>query len=226
MLCLTLSALLIRDRKTNRTQKTLSVFIICLLLASCSFPDEKLKPILIDKTLTLAKNKKTIEGTGRVLFDQALFSLNSKELYSLKAEFFQEDSWLTLHSHLQSFQKEDGIKIFFIRERETLIIEAATPNHKKQSLYKEEGFFTNNQQMYVYVEVHNGTKNFIHIRIWNRHLNPTGYLKTTYFFISDQGLLADSSEQTFYSKGRGLLWGMELYKARLVEVLRESTGKL
>ena len=229
MLCLTSSALLIRNKKTDRTQKIykLSVFIICLLLASCSLPNEKLtKPILIDKTLTLAKNKKTIEGTGRVLFDQALFSLNSKELYSLKAEFFQEDSWLTLHSHLQSFQKEDGIKIFFIREGETLIIEAATPNHKRQSLYKEEGFFTNNQQMYVYVEVHNGTKNFIHIRIWNRHLNPTGYLKTTYSFISDQGLLADSSEQTFYSKGRGLLWGMELYKARLVEVLRESTGKL
>ena len=142
MLCLTSSALLIRNKKTDRAQKTLSVFIICLLLASCSFSDKnQAKPILIDKTLTLAKNKKTIEGTGRVLFDQALFSLNSKELYSLKAEFFQENSWLTIHSHLQSFQREDGIKIFFIREGETLIIEAATPNHKRQSLYEEEGFF-------------------------------------------------------------------------------------
>ena len=152
--------------------------------------------------------------------------MNSIELYALKAEFFHESSRLILHSHFSDFKKQDGVQIIFLREATDLSIKVSTPNYKEKSLYKEEGFFTNNRELYFYVEVQNGIKDFVRVKIWNRYLNPTGHLKKVASFISDQNLLADSFSKRFYSKGQGLLWGMELDKIRLIEAVRESGNRI
>ena len=169
---------------------------------------------------------KTFKGTGRLLFQKPLFGLNSTELYTLRANFFHTNSQLILHSHFHGFKKGNGIKVFFIRKGNSLLVEAATSNYNKRNLYREESFFSGNQELYVYVEVQNGIKDSIRIKIWNHWLNPTGYLKKTNAFISNQNLLADSLKQPFYSKGKGILWGLELRTIHLLEILRESGNKI
>lgn len=202
-----------------------STLIFWLLLTGCSPSDNmKANPVIIDKTLTV--NKKGIKGSGRLFFNQALFGLNSKELYSLKAEFVHENSRLILHSHFSGFKSLDGIKVFFLREGENLTVKVGTPNRKEKNLYKEEKFFANNQELYFFIEVQNGIEDLIRIKIWNRYFNPTGHLKTTVSFISAQNLLADSFPERFYSKGQGLLWGLELDKIQLIEALRESGDRI
>ena len=202
-----------------------STLIFWLLLTGCSPSDNiKANPVIIDKTLTV--NKKGIKGSGRLFFNQALFGLNSKELYSLKAEFFHENSRLILHSHFSGFKSLDGIKVFFIREGENLTVKVGTPNWKEKILYKEEGFFTTTKIVYFYIEAQNGIEDMVRVQIWNRYFNPTGHLKTTVSSISDQNLLADSFPERFYSKGQGLLWGLELDKIQLIEALRESGDRI
>ena len=202
-------------------------FTFFTILISCSPLDEKqVEPVIIDETLIFQENEKIFKGTGRLLFQKPLFGLNSTELYILRANFFHADSQLILHSHFQGFKKGNGIKIFFIREENSLLIEAATPGYKKQSLQREENFFSGNQELYVYVKVQNGIKDLIRIKIWNHWSNPTGYLKSPSAFMSDQNLIADSLKQAFYSKGKGILWGLELHKIHLLEILRESGNRI
>ena len=197
------------------------------IIVSCSPLDEtRVKPVIIDKTLTPQDNGKTFKGTGRLLFQKPLFRLNSTELYTLQANFFHTNSQLILHSHFQGFQKGNGIKIFFIREGSSLFIAAATPNYNKQSLYRGESFFFDSQELYVHVQVQNGIKGSVRIKIWNRWLNPTGYLKKTNAFVSSQNLLTDSFQRPFYSKGKGVLWGLELKKIHLLKTLRESENRI
>ena len=170
--------------------------------------------------------KKLLRGTGRLLFQKPLFGLNSTELYTLRANFIHTDSQLILHSHFQGFKKGNGIKVFFIRKGSSLFIAASTPNYNKQNLYREENFFSSNQELYVHVKVQNGIKDSVRIKVWNRYFNPTGYLKKTNAFISDQNLLTDSFRKPFYSKGKGISWGLELQKIHLLEILRESGNRI
>ena len=214
-----------------RTGKNPLPILITILFAcySCFPPpaDPKAKPILIDQaTLELSPDGNTIQGTGRVLFDQTLFGLNSKELYSVKADFLNSNSVLILHSHLSDFMKQDGVKVLLKREGNNLALYTSTPGYKARLLNTELNYFSGSQQISLYIEVENGTENFVDISVWDFYINPKGYLKTPSTFFSRENQLAHSSEFLFYSKGQGILWGVELNEVRLIQILRESPNSL
>ena len=161
------------------------------------------------------EDKKTLEGTGRLLFKIPLFGVYSKEIYFIKAQLFNEKSSLILYSHFTGFAQEDGIKIFFIRNKNNLIIKTSTTSYPIQILHTDKNYFTKNQNIEMYIEVQNGTENFISIRIWDAYINPSGYVKEHTFFLSQRNLIVDSKDFLFYSKGEGMLWGLQLNKVRL-----------
>ena len=200
---------------------------IFLLLCSCSPPAEKqVEPLIVDKeTIEFSDSEKILQGTGRVLFNQPLFGLNSKEFYFLKAEFFSEDSSLVLHSHFSGFLEQDGVRVIFIRDKNNLIIKVATPDYPVQELHIVENYFERNNQLAIYVQVQNGIREFVNIKIWDAYINPTGYLKKTADFFTLQNLMTSSEDVLFYSKGKGLLWGVELDKVRLMEIYRNSVSQ-
>ena len=222
--CRSLAALLRRKRTPF-----LIFFVTVFLCANCLSPPLKPKPklIIIDKaTLELSPKGNELQGTGRVLFDQPLFGLYSKELYFVKAKFLHPHSSLTLHSHLSDFNKQDGIKVLLKREGNDLNFQASTPDHRMQQLSVKPDYFLKNQELALYIEVENGTENFIDIRIWNFFVNPRGNLKIPSVFFSQQNQLTLSDNYLFYSKGQGILWGAELNGIRLIEISRESFNSL
>lgn len=202
-------------------------FVILFFYCGCS-PNVKyqVKPVVIDtKTVRFIEGEKTLYGTGRVLFNQPLFDLYSKELYFIKAELFNESSFFVLHSHFTGFKTQDGIKIFFIREENQLIIRVSTPSYPIQDLHTVKDYFIKNQKLEIYLEVQNGTENFVNIKVWDTYINPSGYVKESISFLSRQNLIANSEDLLFYSKGQGLLWGAELNRVRLIEIFRESVNQ-
>lgn len=203
------------------------LFFISLLFYSCSPPgDHQVEPLIVDKeTIEFSKEKNTLTGTGRVLFNQPLFGLNSKEFYFIKAEFFNENSSLILHSHFSGFLKKDGVKVFFIREQSKLIIKVSTPRYPVQDLHIVEHYFEKNNQLAVYVQVQNGIREFVSIKIWSAYINPTGQIRKTADFFTSQNLMTSSEDILFYSKGEGLLWGVEMDKVRVMEIYRNSVSQ-
>ncbi len=207
------------------------MFLLFLFIFFISFgcsPDVENQTgfLIVDKeTVQFSKDEKVLEGVGRVLFQQPLFGLYSKELYFIKTELFHENSSLVLHSHFSGFVKEDGIKVSFIRDVNSLIIKVSTPAYPVQELYKDEDYFVRNQMLEIYTEVHNGTENFISVKVWSTYINPSGSLKKSTPFLSQQNLIVDSGDTLFYSKGQGMLWGVSLNKVRLIKITRESLSQ-
>ena len=214
----------------RRKQTPFLIFFATVFLCTNCLPppvNPKPKPLIIDKaTLELSPEGKELQGTGRVLFDQPLFGLYSKELYFVKAKFLHSHSSLILHSHLSDFNKQDGIKVLLKREGNDLNFHASTPDHRMQKLSVKPGYFLQNQELALYIEIENGTENFIDIRIWNFFVNPRGNLKIPSVFFSQQNQLTLSDNYLFYSKGQGILWGAELNEIRLIEISRESLNSL
>ena len=182
-------------------------------------------PLLIIDTNTLNMIENKVSGSGRILFKQPLFGLYSKELYFIQARLQNENSSLMLHSHFTGFKHTDGIKLFFIKEKNNLIIKIATPKHPFQIAQKKENYFDQNQNLEMYVELKNGAEDFVRFKIWNTYINPTGYVKQVYPYLSKRNLMADSENLTFYSKGQGLLWGIQLNKAELIKAERKPINQ-
>ena len=200
----------------------------CFLLPYCTPPSIKreLKLRLIDPTVLEFVDETTVQGTGRILLEQPLFHLESKELYFIQAELSHKNSSLILYSHFSDFTIQDGIKVFLERQNNDFILSVSTPGYKREQLNMIPDYFLKNQSISLHLEVHNGTKNFINVKIWDTYINPTDYLKISAPFFSTQNQLADSSGIFFYSKGRGLLWGVELKRAKLIHIKRESPNRL
>ena len=204
-------------------------FILTFFLFFCSCSPtvkDREKPLILDKdTIQAAEDRKTLQGTGRILFKTPLLGLYSKEIYFIKAQLFNESSSLILYSHFSGFAHQDGIKVSFIRDKVSLTIKASTTLYPTQTLYTDTSYFTKNQNLEVYIEVQNGTENFISIKVWDAYTNPSGYLKETSPFLSQQNQIVDSSDFLFYSKGQGMLWGIQLNKVRLNSASRESINQ-
>lgn len=225
-----------KSQNSNRTSiKKERAFLTTILLITTSLcygclsppTSPKAKPIPIDKTtLELSSDGKTLQGTGRVLFDQPLFGLYSRELYFVKAEFLHPHSSFILHSHLSDFSKQDGVRVLLHRENNDLNLYVSTPGYKTQKLSTKPDYFLGNQRVALYIKVENGTENLVDVAVWNFYINPRGNLKTPSVLFSRQNQLSFSNNPLFYSKGQGILWGAELNEIRLIEIFRESPNSL
>ena len=214
------------DVKKRIFMKSLILLFVFLLFFGCSPEITESEPFILDKkTLWFSEDRTGLRGTGRILFNQPLLSLYSKELYFITARLFNENSFLILHSHFTGFVRKDGVKIFFIRDKNNLVIQISTPFYPPQHLLTDENYFIKNQNLELRIQVQNGVENFIRVTIWDHYINTSGYLKKITPFLLRQNLMADSDSLAFYSKGQGLLWGVDLNKASVIKIYRESVNQ-
>ena len=212
---------------------------------TCCAPqaEKKVHITLLDpQTVTICPDvcEHILEGTGRMLFQPPLFGLYSKELYLIEASWPKKDSKVILHSHFKGFIPTlpcDGIQVLLLRENQDLVIKASSPGHKAQTLTVKENYFTSSPRLTLYVLAQNGGADNISLKIWDaKATNPKQnntetttkvnfYAGSTSPLLLPQNLIADSSKANFHSKGEGILWGVELIKARLIQAERKSINQ-
>ena len=74
----------------------------------------------------------------------------------------------------------------------------------------------------------NGTNYGFRVRVWENFINKRGVLKRETEALTGENLIADSFVKglTFYTKGHGLKWGIQLFRSRLIEGARISPRSL
>lgn len=148
----------------------------------------------------------------------------SREHYLVKAYFQEEGSNLELFSHFKGFELRDGVKVQFERQGNRLTIKTSVYGYPHKVLFEKEDYFLNSNEVDFSVEVENGTNYGFRIRIWENFINKSGILKSQTEALTGENLIADSLAKglTFYTKGKGLKWGIQLFRARLIEGARTS----
>ncbi len=148
----------------------------------------------------------------------------SKEYYLIKAYFPKKDSHLKLFSHYRGFDFEDGVRVLFEREGDSLRIKISVKGWPEKVLFEKENYFSNQNELDCSVEVDNGTSYGFRVQVWENFVNRTGILKDKAGLLTDENLLVDSLQEnlTFYTKGQGLKWGIQLFRAQLIKGSRIS----
>ena len=159
----------------------------------------------------------------RLVSQSTLPGVLSKEHYLIKA-YFPEDSRLELFSHFQGFDLEDGVKIYFLREKRGLTIKISVQGFPEKILFEREDYFSSSLEGDWTLEIDNGTNYGFRVRVWENWTNKSGFLKTKSKILTNENLLADSLSKglTFYDRGWGLKWGFKLFRVRLIEGARVS----
>ena len=195
--------------------------IIILFICCCSC-----KGLLTDKTSQEAKKDIALSDSSAVHFisDGRLSGILSEEYYQIKAYFLFEDSHLELFSHFNGFQIKDGVRILFERQGESLVIKTSVQAHFEKILFEDKGYFSKNNLGDWTIAVTNGTEEGFRVRVWENFIDKMGAFKKPIEFLVQESLLADSLLENliFYTKGTGLLWGMKLFRSRLIKGERVS----
>ena len=199
------------------------LFIYLFFLCSCdslflSEQKQSIKEHLVDSS----------SSVKRFLSQEALSGVLSEEFYLMKAYMVSGESYLELFSHFRGFQLEDGVKILFQRKELDLIITVSIPNYPPQILTQKGDYFLNNNEVDFTVAVKNGTKYGFRVRIWENFVNKHGILKKPTTVLSGENLFVDSFSKgmTFWSKGKGVQWGLQLSQSQLIEGARVSPKTL
>ncbi|MGI9549300.1 MAG: hypothetical protein ACR2M7_04940 [Bdellovibrionales bacterium] len=199
------------------------LFIYLFFLCSCdslflSEQKQSIKENLVDSS----------SSVKRFLSQEALSGVLSEEFYLMKAYMVSAASYLELFSHFRGFQLEDGVKILFQRKESDLIITVSIPNYPPQTLIEKRKYFLNNNEVDFTVAVKNGTKYGFRVRIWENFVNKHGILKKPTTVLSGENLFVDSFSKgmTFWSKGKGVQWGLQLSQSQLIEGARVSPKTL
>ena len=159
---------------------------------------------------------------------QNLGSLLSKEHYKIKARLIEKDSKLELFSHSRASHLEDGIRIKIQRQNQDLIVQIGIENYPNKTLLKKIDYFKKQKEMDWTLEVENGTLYGFRVQIWENFLNRSGFIKKQTELLTPENKIADSlkSKLTFYTKGKGLKWGIKTYKTDLISAHRVPIKKL
>ena len=193
---------------------------LCFAFCFCACEDFMRKPHKLSIYGSNQPNKYTIRFVSR----KPLSEIFSKEHYRIKASFPEDHSKLILFSHFQGFELENGIKLTLQRDESQLLIKLSVQAYPDQVLFEGENYFLNNNEVDFTIEVENGTNYGFRVRIWENFLNRKGIVKQPASFLTGENLIADSLSEdlTFYDKGQGLKWGLELLRVRLIEGSRVS----
>lgn len=161
---------------------------------------------------------------AQYLFTQSLNSLSSSEHFVLEAMFLDKEGELELHSHFNGYAWRDGVIVRFIKKDDTLILEVSTPGVSPQQSELPAGFLSPDGRMKVRVEVHNGTASGVRVLVWKYNASWQGDLEHPRSFINEGN--ADFDSQTkqwiFPGHGRGVKWGIEFDRVRLLKAYREA----
>lgn len=157
-----------------------------------------------------------------------LDGLFSREHYEVKARLSQEDSRLELFSHSRASYFGDGVRIIAERQGMSLLVQAGVEGYPNKTLLEEKSYFENQSEIDWTVEVENGVLYGFRVQIWENFLNKSGFIKRATALLTPENKLADSLEKglTFYTKGKGLSWGLKTYKTDLISAYRKSIQEL
>ncbi|MCY4321637.1 MAG: hypothetical protein OXC37_04470 [Bdellovibrionaceae bacterium] len=154
--------------------------------------------------------------------------LLSTEYYKITAYLSQQDSYLILFSHFNSFKTEDGVKLKIKRKENDLIITASVHNSTWKSLLEKKDYFSKNSSKINFtIEIKNGIPEGAKIAIWeNFTIETTTNTKKELKVLTTETLLTDTSNINFYRYGKGLNWGIKIFHSRLVKGARISSPLL
>jgi len=157
-----------------------------------------------------------------------LAGLFSREHYEIKAWLAQEDSRLELFSHSRASFFGDGVRIIAERRGMGLLVQVGVEGYPDKTLLEKEGYFEKQSEVDWTVEVENGVLYGFRVQIWENFLNKSGFIKRATTLLTSENKLADSLEQglTFYTKGKGLNWGIKTYKTDLISAYRKPIQEL
>lgn len=167
-------------------------------------------------------------STAYFVSEKPLSGILSRENYKIKAQFFFDRSRLDLFSHFHGFEREDGVRVVFERQKEGLVIRVSIQSYPEQILFEDKNYFSKGNMADWTIAVNNGTSSGFRVRVWENFLNKSGILKKPVDFLTDENLIADSLLEPliFYTKGPGLRWGMRLFRTRLIKGVRVSPRDL
>ena len=157
-----------------------------------------------------------------------LAGLLSKEHYQIKARLIQDHSRLELFSHSRASYFGDGVRVKIERQDKDLLIQAGVEGYPNQILLKEKNYFQRQSEIDWTLEVENGVMYGFRVQIWENFLNKSGFIKRKTKLLTTENKIADSLQEglTFYTKGKGLHWGIKTYKADLISAYRVPVQEL
>ena len=160
--------------------------------------------------------------------DKNLAGLLSKENYQIKARLIQDRSRLELFSHSRASYFGDGVRVKIERQDKDLLIQVGVEGYPNQILLKEKNYFQKQSEIDWTLKVENGTMYGFRVQVWENFLNKSGFIKRKTNLLTTENKIADSLQEglTFYTKGKGLHWGIKTYKADLISAYRVPDQEL
>ena len=208
-------------RFSIQNRKGIFLFLFLFLFISCD-----VAPV---KKISILKYKSKVSSSiDRFLSPKPLPGILSKEYYLIRAFFQKDQSYLKLFSHFHGFEKRDGIQIDLERVGDRLVISLSVSSYPDQILLDEENYFSKSNELDLTIEVQNGINSGFRVRVWENFINTKDIFRIQKDTLIEQSLIADSFAKAliFYDKGGGLKWGMELFRAHLIEGARVSPSFL
>ena len=157
-----------------------------------------------------------------------LASLLSREHYQIQARLTQDISSLELFSHSRASYLEDGVRIKIKRQNKDLLIEIGVEGYPNKSLLERKNYFEKQSEIDWTLGVENGTLYGFRVQIWENFLNKSSFIKRKTDILTPENKIADSLQEglTFYTKGKGLSWGIKTYKTDLISAYRVPIQEL
>jgi len=157
-----------------------------------------------------------------------LTGLLSKEHYQVKARLTQDQSSLEFFSHSRVANRGDGVRVKIERKNNNLIVTTGVEGYPNQTLLVKENHFEGQSEIDWTLEIENGTLYGFRVQVWENFLNRSGFIKRETFLLTTENKLVDSLEEglTFYTKGKGLSWGIKTYKTDLISAYRVPVQEL
>ena len=202
---------------------SLSIFFVSVLLACEKAPESAFlkESLFVYEELSSGSTKQFVSNKN-------LSGLLSKEHYEVKARLTEDTSFLEFYSHSRASYFGDGIRIKIKRQDDNLLIEVGVEGYPNRFLLEEKDYFEKQSEIDWTLEVENGTLYGFRVQVWENFLNRSGFIKRTTELLTPENKMTDSLQEgfTFYTKGKGLRWGIKTYKTDLISAYRVPIQKL
>lgn len=166
-----------------------------------------------------------VVGQGRLLFNDRLLGINSREHYRIEGRFLGAEGEVALHSHFNGFMVHDGLVLRFQRHDNHLHVLASAPGYPEREIKEIADFFSPSRSTFSFrVEVADGGVDGIEITIWNeRRILKTAKWEKLDTFTRKTAIFDSVRDGIFFfSNGEGARWGIEINRAELTTARRSS----
>lgn len=171
-----------------------------------------------------------VVGTGRVIATSSLRSERSNFHINMKGQFINPTSSFILHLYFDNFTYDTGIQLQFTVVEEPvgsgtylIDVEFAEPGKSFRHLTSIAGALASDLGFHLRIETHNEINNSRRILIWNDQLiNQSDQAHPRDKILAGNADYDSQRENnTFYTWGNGLRWGLNMQQMRFTLLNRE-----